>query len=119
MANIFQKIFLPKKKLAEINQVQEILRQISKNPTIHRAYTTKTGSVVRRFTTVGCGYNIHAERTVDPTRPTDKQIVYSLSYVLSAPIRVKYATNSDVDKVAEKIYTKMYKIWESKNQNAR
>ena len=111
MANIFQKIFLSKKQIAEINQKNEILQLVASAPRVrHSAYTTQSGGVARRFHIAAGQSNMTAERTFDPTRPEELQVHYTLH--VYAPQRVKYATHSQVDKFAEQVYKKMFKIWE-------
>lgn len=119
MATIFQKMFLSKQKIAQINQEQEILRLISTNPISHRAYITKTNGVVRRMSVIAYGYNIYAERSFERNRPMDAQVKYSLVFATTEPTRIKFATNSDIDKIAQTVFTKMRKKWEKTKQNVR
>ena len=117
MANIFQKIFLSDKKIAEINQQQEILRLIDSGIVLHNAKIKLNGALVRRFYTALNDCNFLASRTYEPSLPEEHQIKYSIIYQENRVI--KYATNSDIDKFAKKAYTKMYKAWEKSKQNVK
>ena len=120
MANLFQKIFLSDKKLLLINQQQEILQLISDaNIVEHKVHFPSNGNVVRSFNIVNPGWNINATRIYEHHKPEGQQIKFLVSYNLKNPKLVKYATNSDIDKFAEKAYTKMHKIWEQSRQHVK
>lgn len=119
MANIIQKIFLSKKKLAKIDQEQEILNLVSAERIYHRSYITESGCVIRNFTVATKECNIKAERCFNPANPEEKQIRFSVVYAIAKPMRVKYATNNEVDKFAQTLYVKMRNKWEKNNQNVK
>lgn len=117
MANIFQKIFLSKNKIIEIDQRQEILQLIKSNPISHHAYMARNGGIVRRFSIKTPECHMYVERTYEHWRPTDHEVQYSLR--IDTPKQVAYATHSEVDKFTQEVYMKMYKIWEKKKQHVK
>lgn len=117
MANIFQKIFLSKNKLAEQEKRDAIMKTVSANPVMHTAYVSKHNTVVRRFSIKNNGYNIYSERICDMTRAPEQQIQYTL-HIYNGK-KVEYATHSTVDKFATLVYNRMRKSWEKSKNNAR
>lgn len=117
MANIFQKIFLPKSKLSEINLKQEILQLVKSYPIMHNAYVTKRNGVARRFSIKTPTYHIYAERTFEQSRPVEHEIQYTL--LVQSGKQIVYATHSEVDKFTQHVYEKMYKIWDKKKQHVK
>lgn len=117
MATFIQKIFLPKSKITALNQKQEVLDLVSSNPIAHHAYMTKKGAIVRRFSIKTNNCHMFAERTFDGTRPEEQEVQYFLR--IDAPSQVIYATHSTVDKFAQQVYKKMYKIWEKNKKHAK
>lgn len=117
MANIFQKMFLSKGKIADINQKNDMLQLIRSNPIAHHSYMTQNGYIVRRFSIKTPDYTIYAERECDTSRSEDKQV--SFSFRFGTQKKVTFATNSAVDMFAKKAYMKMYKIWEKNYQHAK
>ena len=110
MANCIQKMFLSKKKLAILEQQEEILRLVALKPITHRAYMLKSGAVVRRFTIDNGSYKLFAERSCDTSYPENQQIQFYLR--VYQPAHLQLATHSDIDKFPKRVYTKMYKLWE-------
>ena len=117
MITFFQKIFLPKNKLAQLELHQQIINLVKMTPASHKSFITRSGSVVREFSASTPDYNVFAQRTFDASRDEENQVQYSL-HVLESN-KVKYATHSHVDKFAKQVYTKMYKIWDKNRQNAK
>ena len=117
MANIFQKIFLSKAKLAQIDKEQGIFQLINAGVIRHKSYTIKPGGTVRHFSVTVNGYDITTTRIFDPLRPQDDQIVYYYdSYFAGKPL---YVTNSAVDEFAKRAYNKMYDAWQRNKQNVK
>ena len=117
MANIFQRIFLPKYKQNQINQQQEIMQLVVSSPIAHHAYFTKSGAFVRGFSIKTPTYQIYTERSYEASRPIDHEVQYSL--VVQSDKHVVYATHSEVDKFTQQVYNKMYKIWDKNKQHAK
>ena len=117
MATFLQKIFLPKSKICEINQKQEILQLATSNPVLHHSYVTKHGGVARRFTIKNNDYHLYVERTFEDFRPEENKVQYTLQ--VNKNKSTTYATHSDVDKFARKIYKKIYKIWDKNRCNVK
>ena len=117
MANLFQKIFLSKKEIERIDKEREISQLIASSPILHHSYITKTGGVVRRFSIKTPECHLYSERIYERLNQDDYRIRYTLR--IDTPQQTAYATNSDIDKFTEDIYTKIYKIWDKKKQHAR
>lgn len=117
MATIIQKIFLSQKKLAEIDRKNEIMNLINGGLLMHNAYVTRTGSVVRRFTVKNNDFCIYSERHFDRLRTKEDQIQYTLR--VNKEKHVIYASHGSIDPLAQTIYTKINKFWESNKENAR
>ena len=117
MANIFQKMLLSNKKILEIDQRQEILHFIDSGIVLHSAKIKLNGALVRRFYVTTNDCHLLAHRTYEPSLPEEHQIKYSIIYQENHV--TKYATNSNSDKFAKKVYRRMYKAWEKSKQNAK
>ena len=117
MSTIFQKVFLPKKKLMELEQKQEIMKIVSTATVMHTAYINKHNIVVRRFSIKDNGYNIYSERTFDGSRAPGQEIQYTLH--IHNGKRIEYATHSTIDKFAHRVYNRMYASWNKSKGNAR
>ena len=117
MATIFQRIFLSKSKLNEINKQQEIMKLVSSEAVTHHAYFTKSGAFVRRFSIKTPTHQIYTERSYEKSRPVEHEVQYSL--VVRSDKHIVYATHSEIDKFTQQVYNKMYKIWDKKKQNAK
>ena len=109
MANIFQKMFLSSKKLTELEQKNNIMNLVTSGPVVHHIYETKTGGVSRRFSIKTDECNLYAERNFERSRPFERQVQYSLH--VRKPWHISCATHSDVNSLAQVVYTQMYKIW--------
>ena len=117
MVSFIQKIFLSPSKIAEKNQKQEIMQMVSSNPISHHSYATKRGGVARRFTIKNDDFHLYVERTYERFRPEENRVQYTLQ--LNTDKRITYAIHSDVDKFAEQVYNKIYKIWNKNKHNAK
>ena len=109
MANILQKICLPKNKLSEIDQQHDIMQIVKTKPATHYTFVSQSGAIVHCFTINTTNYNIRSERTFNDAQPEEHQIQYSLRADNTA--RTLYATHSNVDKFAKHVYKKLYRTW--------
>jgi len=110
-------MFLPANKLAEIDRKKEIVRLVTSKPIAHHTYTTKKNVVVSRLSIKAGKYNMYAEHRCDQTRPEYDQVHYTLR--ANYKDNIIYATHSNVDKFAQRIYNKMYKLLVKNNKKAR
>lgn len=117
MANVFQKIFLSRKKIIEIDRHNEIMQLITSNPIAHHSYMTKSGMVVRRFSIKTDNCHLYTERFCDLRAPKDQQVQYTLR--IDVPKNINFATHSAIDKFTERAYMKMYKLWNKNRQHVK
>ena len=118
MANIFQKMFLSKQKLNDIDKKQEILKFIKAGTVINNEAKINGSCVIRSFSIENPGYNIYAERSCDTSRSPDDQISFTFRF---GPTKnnTTFATHSDIDEFAKIAYMKMYKIWYKSKTKAK
>ena len=111
MANIFQRMFLSTNKIKEIDKKQKILKLLPKISIESHSTTAARDTVTGTFVASSAGRNIYATRTYDKSRPEEMRVTYALYYHIDG-LGTQYATNSNIDKFAQKVYMKMYKAWE-------
>ena len=115
MANFIQRLFIPHRKAKENDKQEKIMQLVTSEPIVHHAYITKNGGVARRFSIKTRTCHLYAERVCYRTRPFSDQIHYTLR--VDKPQRVEYAIHGSFDVFAERVYNRMWKIWE-KNKKA-
>lgn len=117
MATIIQKIFLSKKKIVEQEQKKEVKELLQYGKISHYTYTTKNGCIISRFSAVLNKRNINADHIFDKSHPTENQVSYKL--LVSEKKHPVWATNSHIDKFAEKVYLKMLDMHNKAKKHAR
>ena len=118
MANIFQKVFLSKKKLSIIERNAEIMKLISDGRIINEPFM-RNNLVVRRFRLDSQEYDIYTEYSYDSKSQANEKDKSLYLLHVHVPGGISVVTNSHCEDIAKCAFNKMKKAWEKSRQNVK